>query len=96
MGIGSKAMATVFALAGLFSTAQSSYMINNQYQQSQRKDAINQRHEAPKPISIKKNFTGGENPFKHYRKVIKTQKEYRNWMKQVPQMRRSKKCRLNK
>lgn len=91
-----KALAFVIASVGLAGTGQSQFINSSAYNVRQVKtnDAINQQHQAPRPVSIKKDFSGGDNPFKHYRKGIRNQRQYRKWMASVPQMRNSKKCRL--
>lgn len=95
MGLGKKSLLFVAAMMGLAGSATGSAFSNaNQYNNVRAKDQINQRHEAPKPTSFKNNFSGGDNPYKHYRKGLRNQRQYRKWMKQVPQMRRSKKCKL--
>lgn len=95
MGVGKKALAFVFASLGLMSSGQGSSFINTtQYHQSAKKDTINQRHEAPRPVSFKNNFSGGDNPYKHFRKGVRNQKQYRQWIRQNPHKRRSKKCKI--
>jgi hypothetical protein len=93
VGTGRKSLAALMAVMGLFSTAQSSSYVPNNQSVVRAKDSINNLPSAPRLIEKRKTF-GGDNPHKHYRKMKRNQKQYRKWMKQVPQFRNSKKCRL--
>lgn len=95
-GIGMKALAFVMAAVGLAGTGQSQFIQSSAYNVRQVKtnDAVNQQHQAPKPVSVKKDFSGGDNPYKHYRKGVRNQRQYRAWLRSVPQFRNSKKNRL--
>lgn len=72
----------------------SSYIPNQSQSVRVNKDAINNLPAAPKPVSVRRDFSGGDNPYKHYRKADRNQRQYRKWMRQCPHMRRSKKCKL--
>jgi hypothetical protein len=59
---------------------------------TQTRDAIAVRVQAPKPVQARLNFTNGGTGGEAGR--VLNQRQYRKWMRQCPQLRRSKKCRV--
>lgn len=78
---------------GLMGTAQSNSYIPNSSAVHAR-DAIKNKNVVAPTTAQKEVGLNGYSPYKHYRKMNRNQRQYRKWLKQVPQFRNSKKCRL--
>lgn len=89
---GRKSLAMVMAVMGLMSTGHSNYTSNN-LSAVRTKDAINKMPGAPRLMEQERR-SGGHSGYRHYRKADRNQRQYRKWMRQVPQFRNSKKCKL--
>ena len=97
LGRGKQMLTAILATIGLMGTGQSQYMPNNtafNARQIKTNDATNQVLESVKPTSFKNNFSGGDNPYKYYRVGDRNQRQYRKFIRQNPNLRRSKKCRI--
>lgn len=93
-GMFKKSLIGVLALLGMAGSGNSAFLPANNSTTVKQRDAINKGIETPAPQSIKKDFSGGDNPFKHYKRGTYNQRQYRKLLRQNPHFRNSKKCKL--
>jgi hypothetical protein len=65
----------------------------NSTQQQSRKDAVQEKHTPVRPVNKKSIFhgAGDSNPYKHNVTPKGNQRQYRKWLRQNPNMKKSKK-----
>lgn len=90
---GRKSLVALMAVMRMFGTAHSSFIPNNSSSVHVR-DAVTNKNVEPGSQIEKRRTASDVNPYKHQRKYYRNQRQYRKWLKQVPQFRNSKKCRL--
>lgn len=91
------AAAAIASVTGTAEMVQSSSTPQQFAQHQQRKQVSNKMfNDLHAPVQSKSDLFGygNRNPFKYYRTPKTNQRQYRKWMRQVPQMRKSKKCKL--
>jgi hypothetical protein len=85
---------TLAAGSGDIAVAANHYAPQQMLQSGNKKEAVSEK---PKPVQItqERNRHGGfsAGTLKHIR-GFKNQRQYRQWLRTVPQMRKSKKCRI--